>query len=402
MSQNEIIRDEKKLVNSPEPVSVACTKKILDQLIKCVFKINIGKNVGTGFFCKIPLEDNVIFNCLITNEHVLNEKYYKQNKKIDLLINDGNEIVTIDINMKRKTYFSEQYDITIIEIKENDGIKDFLELDEHLFFDKENAYYKNKSLYILQYPNGKIAKVSYGTLNGFNNYEVRHYCSTEVGSSGSPILNLETNKVIAIHKAENCSFNYNIGIFLKSPLIDFRNKINKDTKFNKDIKDTKDNKETKDTKDTNQISINIKKTHNFKLKDISKNIKNKNKDDLNKIDINSIDIGKNDKNEKNDKNDKNSNSESTELVSKKSKISVNFINGRFSSHFYLDYETTVDDMLNQYLEKNDKKELYGLNDKITFKYDSKTIKFRDKTPIGQLFNINYKNQKIPRIEVEFN
>ena len=157
MSQNEIIRDEKKLVNSPEPVSIACTKKILDQLIKCVFKINIGKNVGTGFFCKIPLEDNVIFNCLITNEHVLNEKYYKQNKKIDLLINDGNEIVTIDINMKRKTYFSEQYDITIIEIKENDGIKDFLELDEHLFFYKENAYYKNKSIYILQYPNGTIS-----------------------------------------------------------------------------------------------------------------------------------------------------------------------------------------------------------------------------------------------------
>ena len=89
-------------------------------------------------------------------------------------------------------------------------------------------------------------------------------------------------------------------------------------------------------------------------------------------------------------------------MTKKSKISVNFINGRFSSHFYLDYETTVDDMLNQYLEKNDKKELYGLNDKITFKYDSKTIKFKDKTPIGQLFNINYKNQKIPRIEVEFN
>ena len=52
MSQNEIIRDEKKLVNSPEPVSVACTKKILDQLIKCVFKINIVKLLEPDFFAK--------------------------------------------------------------------------------------------------------------------------------------------------------------------------------------------------------------------------------------------------------------------------------------------------------------------------------------------------------------
>ena len=45
-------------------------------------------------------------------------------------------------------------------------------------------------------------------------------CSTDNGSFGSPILNLQTNKVIGIHS----SINYNIGTLLKLPIKDFINK----------------------------------------------------------------------------------------------------------------------------------------------------------------------------------
>ena len=49
-----------------------------------------------------------------------------------------------------------------------------------------------------------------------------HNCTTDDGSFGSPILNLQTNKVIGIHNKS--STNYNIGTLLKLPIKDFINK----------------------------------------------------------------------------------------------------------------------------------------------------------------------------------
>ena len=50
-----------------------------------------------------------------------------------------------------------------------------------------------------------------------------HNCTTENGSFGSPILNLQTNKVIGIHNKS--STNYNIGTLLKLPIKDFINPL---------------------------------------------------------------------------------------------------------------------------------------------------------------------------------
>ena len=52
----------------------------------------------------------------------------------------------------------------------------------------------------MQYPDGNEASVSYGIIEKKENeYEFRHLCSTKAGSSGAPILNLKTNKIIGIH-----------------------------------------------------------------------------------------------------------------------------------------------------------------------------------------------------------
>ena len=61
-----------------------------------------------------------------------------------------------------------------------------------------------------------------------DNLDIKHTCSTENGSSCSPILNLETNKVIGIHKEGSTIFDFNKGTYLKYALIDFinKNKIN--------------------------------------------------------------------------------------------------------------------------------------------------------------------------------
>ena len=221
------MNQEKKVKNSVEPVSISSTETILNQMKYYICKIKINAIYGTGFFCKIPFGNNITKNFLMTNYHVLNEKYYNENNKINLLINDEDITKIIDLRMNRITYFNENYDITLIELNENDNINNFLELDDKLFRDNHEIIYENKSLYILQYPQGKNAAVSYGLLTSIDKFEIKHKCSTENGSSGSPILNLETNKVIGIHKEGSINFDFNKGTFLKYPLIDFIKKYEK-------------------------------------------------------------------------------------------------------------------------------------------------------------------------------
>ena len=88
-----------------------------------------------------------------------------------------------------------------------------------------NTSYVKESIYVLQYPEEKL--VSYGIINNImedKKYDFSHLCSTDKGSSGSPIINIKNNKVIGIHKgAEN---EYNRGLFLNYPIKEFINKYN--------------------------------------------------------------------------------------------------------------------------------------------------------------------------------
>ena len=91
--------------------------------------------------------------------------------------------------------------------------------------------------------------VSHGIINGIevddgNNF--RHLCSTNDGSSGSPVLLSKNNKIVGIHKSSNKTFNYNNGVFLNNAINDFIKqkyysiKINEfNDKYNLNIKDYK-------------------------------------------------------------------------------------------------------------------------------------------------------------------
>ena len=50
---------------------------------------------------------------------------------------------------------------------------------------------------------------------------IKHCCTTDFGSSGSPILNLETFDVIGIHRGKSTNFNFNFGIAINLPIIGF-------------------------------------------------------------------------------------------------------------------------------------------------------------------------------------
>ena len=229
-SNNDIIK-EKELVDYPLPVTIEKTNKILDQLKKCVCKIKNEKGNGTGFFCYIPYNDDKI-PVLMTNYHVIDDNIIKENKNIIVTLDDDSEDKIIELDTsKKKIYTSDKYDTTIIEIKKGkEKINDFLDLDKNIFKEKPNLC--NESIYILHYPkndNEQKASISYGRFkkietDGFN---MNHYCCTEKGSSGSPILLLTNNKIIGIHKEGLSSlFEFNKGTFLKEPINEFLNNLN--------------------------------------------------------------------------------------------------------------------------------------------------------------------------------
>ena len=247
-------QNEKLLKDYPSPIFIKETKKILQQMEKSVCKICIKDgSKGSGFFSKIPLINNTFVHVFITNNHVINEKYLKEENEIKIKMNDGHKTNIKNINIKDRLYYTnEEHDITIIEIKENkqDNSYEFLEFDDNILKDDGLGYIGN-SVYILHYPShfeeDKVA-VSFGIIkNRFEDkqFNFKHYCSTEYGSSGSPILNISNNKVIGIHKKRGTK-EFNIGLFayesIKNFITKYKNETNKKLKIPEITSDNNKNK----------------------------------------------------------------------------------------------------------------------------------------------------------------
>ena len=198
----------------------------------CICLIN-GNLKGTGFFCKIEFEGKLT-PVLITNYHVVNDDFMNQKKKLTFYVKDVLHSINIDKDSKIYSSIRDKYDMMIIRLKEGE-VNNYLEIDENIFkWDSENNY-KNEGIYILHYPMAEEAKVSKGKgLEKINDYDIKHYCHTEPGSSGGPILSKKTNKVIGIHKGSIVKYGkcaYNIGTFLKFPLIELNHKVSKNNNY---------------------------------------------------------------------------------------------------------------------------------------------------------------------------
>ena len=222
--------NEIKIKEAFDPVSIEKSKIIISQMENCVCKIHLGRKKGTGFFAKIPYKNDLL-NVLITNNHVLNEEKIAIGNVITISLNNEKITINIEIDETMKRYTNENYDITIIELKENDKINNFLDMSDQIKsridaninenFDYFNNLYEKESIYILNYMTNIY--VSYGLLNGIKDGKISHKCSTDEGSSGSPILLLETNKVIGVHySGSNNNYNSNFGTLLVQPLIEFQ------------------------------------------------------------------------------------------------------------------------------------------------------------------------------------
>ena len=235
---------EKNLELYPSIITLDKSIKINEQIRNCICKIyiNDGGN-GTGFFCYIiDNKNNVQIPVMITNNHIIGESDLKNNKKIKISFNNEKEFKDIELDSNRKKYTNENLDITIIEIrKEKDNInkKSFLEIDEKIYQNESEVIFQKKPVYVIQYPKELNASVSYGIINEINENtnELKHYCNTLKGSSGSPIINLENNKVVGVHKGY--SETYNKGTYLKFPINEFLSNKKKESYIKKEIKEEK-------------------------------------------------------------------------------------------------------------------------------------------------------------------
>ena len=152
---SEYIVKEKKIKDGVDIISKEKIEIILEQMKSYVCKINHKDTFGTGFFCMVPFGD-IKMPVLITNYHIINNEILEKNNHINISYNDEKIAFVLDLCKKRKKYLCPEYETTIIELKEDDKIKNFLELDENLFNDKSEYLYDSKSIikifiiYVLQ------------------------------------------------------------------------------------------------------------------------------------------------------------------------------------------------------------------------------------------------------------
>ena len=216
--------------NESNALSLSQLDIIIKQMKKSVCKIKINNFTGTGFFCYIPF-DYIDLPVLVTSHHILNEKNISIGKAINISLNDNEFLCKLFIDESRITYSNEKYDITFIEIKNNDNLfmVSFLNIDKEII-KKEEYIYKNISIYNIHYPSSKIVKFSISKILKTDEFKLFYLSSTQHGSSGSPILNISNNQVIALHKGFIKKFGEklcNYGILIKWAIEDFKLKKKK-------------------------------------------------------------------------------------------------------------------------------------------------------------------------------
>jgi len=129
--KENIINEDNKIYNFSK------LKKIMTSGIEdCVFKI-IRENekheyiTGTGFFCNISSKN---IKALITSNHVLDQIFLENEKKLKYIIDTDNKKYEKEINLEIDRYKNTGVDVdfTIIEILPEDNITNFLEVDKYI------------------------------------------------------------------------------------------------------------------------------------------------------------------------------------------------------------------------------------------------------------------------------
>ena len=208
------IKDELKLNNPIDDISNIM--KVAKGTVK--IELDNDKGVASGFFLKLE-RNNKEFYCLMTNAHVITKEMITNQEKIKIKYDNETKEINLELNEKERIIFCFMdfgIDITIIEIIPKDGIKDktyFLNPNT----DNNYEEFIGKNIQIIQFPDGKkLSKSEQKITERFTkiDYMFYHNASTIEGSSGSPIILKDDDKVLGIHKGGIRGKKKNVGIFI--------------------------------------------------------------------------------------------------------------------------------------------------------------------------------------------
>ena len=209
----------------PRPINNHYLTKILDQMNNSFCKINEKDgNFEIGFFCFVKIREKNIPVLIINNNIKLEE--YKD--KIEVSINGKNKTIKLG-NTK---YQNEDYNMIILEIKENKKDKiNFLEIDDAIYNTNSEMYYNKEPIYIIQFAKIKDIFLSYGVIKDMNKSHIIYSSEINHNSKLSLIFNLSNTKLIGKH--ETILKNYKQGKFFKVLINKFIKRYIVDHKYNK-------------------------------------------------------------------------------------------------------------------------------------------------------------------------
>ena len=208
--------------------------------IACTVKCN--NSFLIGFICNIKIPNKkCILSTLITTSQTLgkNENDIELNKNIEIHLNYSKAQYNIKIDNSRKIYVDKENDITIIEIKKEDGIdiNNLLEIDLNKSEEDIINCKNSETIYLLNYKyNTKIIKYLCQIKNDKEQKMNFYYLSKDVDPlPGCPLLLFSerdnNTTIIGIHKEVNEKDKDYKGIFIKDIIKKFleeNNFINKE------------------------------------------------------------------------------------------------------------------------------------------------------------------------------
>ena len=202
---------------------------ILYDACKSTCSIITNSGIGSGFFIKLEKNNNP-FYCLMSNEHVLQRKMIDSKETIEVFYENQHKKINIKLDKDKRFIRDFRYlriDITVVEILEEDNVKEDNFLLPNLYYINGYNDFLNQKIYIPQFPKGGNLQHSSGYIIEISkiSFEFSHSASTDKGSSGSPIFFEGTNFVIGIHKQGNSAKNQNYANFIGPVITTLKNNI---------------------------------------------------------------------------------------------------------------------------------------------------------------------------------
>ena len=196
---------------------------------KGVYTIKEGNREAVIFPCKIPFpnKDNLL-KVFIKNNSILNEDILNR-KNENILINLNGETKSINLSNRRK-YSSKEYNTTIIELKDDDGIQEYLEIDDKIY---DDPYYFREVIYMIKKELG-ILTTTYSIIKEIKQNKNQEYnfifmCNKKKEPLEGPIFTYNC-KLIGLRNHYKEFYKENeppmcVGTFLNYPIKEFIQKF---------------------------------------------------------------------------------------------------------------------------------------------------------------------------------